>query len=123
MLPIQMGGWRKSRQRAAELLEAVGLKDQMHKRADRISGGQAQRAAIVRGLANKPSIVLADEPTGNLDTVNSKSVVQLMKTMCKTMGQTFVVVTHDRQDFGDVDRIIHMRDGQAFQEMAPEVVR
>ena len=123
MLPIQMGGGSNPRGRATQLLEAVGLKDQMHKRADRVSGGQAQRAAIVRGLANEPSIVLADEPTGNLDTTNSKDVVQLMKTMCKNMGQTFLVVTHDRQDFGGVDRIVHMRDGRAFQEMAPEVAR
>lgn len=123
MLPIQMAGGSSPKQYASELLGAVGLLDQMEKRADSISGGQAQRAAIARGLANKPSLVLADEPTGNLDTTNSKSVVDLMKSMCKKLGQTFVVVTHDQQDFGSVDRIIHMRDGEAFQEMAPEVVR
>lgn len=123
MLPVQMAGGRDPRGYAAELLGAVGLRDQMHKRADRISGGQAQRAAVARGLANRPSLVLADEPTGNLDSVNSESVVQLLKSMCQKLGQTFVVVTHDRQDFGDVDRIINMRDGRAFQEMAPEVAR
>lgn len=123
MLPVQMAGGHKPREYATELLGAVGLKDQMHKRADRISGGQAQRAAIARGLANRPSLVLADEPTGNLDSMNSESVVQLMKSMCKKLGQSFVVVTHDREEFGEVDRIINMRDGRVFQEMAPEAVR
>lgn len=123
MLPVQMAGGPKPREYAAELLGAVGLKDQMHKRADHISGGQAQRAAIARGLANRPSLVLADEPTGNLDSMNSGSVVQLMKSMCKKLGQSFVVVTHDRKEFGEVDRIINMVDGRVFQEMAPEVVR
>ena len=123
MLPVQMAGGPKPREYAAELLGAVGLNDQMHKRADRISGGQAQRAAIARGLANRPSLVLADEPTGNLDSMNSESVVQLMKSLCKKLGQSFVVVTHDREEFGEVDRIINMRDGRVYQEMAPEAVR
>ena len=123
MLPVQMAGGKDPRGYAAELLGAVGLRDQMHKRADRISGGQAQRAAVARGLANRPSLVLADEPTGNLDSINSESVVQLLKSMCEKLGQTFIVVTHDQQDFGEVDRIINMRDGRAFQEMAPEAIR
>ncbi|MXX20362.1 MAG: ABC transporter ATP-binding protein [Cenarchaeum sp. SB0665_bin_23] len=115
MLPMQMAGMQKSREKATELLMAVGLKDQMKQRADRISGGQAQRAAIARGLANQPALVLADEPTGNLDSVTSKNVVKLMKSMCETLGQTFVVVTHDQEDFGNVDHIIQMRDGKAFE--------
>lgn len=116
MLPMQMAGKRNAREYATELLGAVGLRDQINKRADRISGGQAQRVAVARGLANKPVLVLADEPTGNLDSVTSESVVQLMKSMCMKLNQTFVVVTHDQQDFGDVDRIIHMKDGRAFHE-------
>lgn len=115
MLPMQMAGIPKSREQATELLKAVGLKDQMRQRADRISGGQAQRAAIARGLANRPALVLADEPTGNLDSVTSKNVVKLMRSMCDTLGQTFVVVTHDQEDFGDVDHIIQMKDGKAFE--------
>ena len=67
-----------------------------------ISVGQAQRAAISRGLVNTPSIVLADEPTGNLDSVTAQKTVQLMKYMAKELGQTFIVVTHDRHQFGDV---------------------
>lgn len=123
MLPIQMAGAPKSREKATELLGAVGLRDQMKQRADRISGGQAQRAAIARGLANQPVLVLADEPTGNLDSVTSKSVVQLMKSMCSTLGQTFVVVTHDQEDFGDVDRIIQMKDGKAYETSMVRGVR
>lgn len=122
MLPMQISGRRGAREYAIELLGAVGLRDYLHKRTDRISGGQAQRVAVARGLANKPSVVLADEPTGNLDSANSADVVQLMKSMSKQLNQTFVVVTHDTEDFGDVDRIIRLKDGRILSEMAPEVV-
>lgn len=100
---------------AKNLLKAVGLENQMHKRANKISGGQAQRAAIARGLVNKPSIVLADEPTGNLDSVTAETIVQLMKSMAKKLNQTFIIVTHDRHQFGEVDRVITIRDGRAFE--------
>jgi len=98
-----------------DLLKVVGLETQLHKRANKISGGQAQRVAIARGLINKPSIVLADEPTGNLDSVTSETIVQLMKSMAKKLNQTFVIVTHDREHFGDVDRVITIKDGKAFE--------
>jgi len=100
---------------AKELLRAVGLENQMHKRANQISGGQAQRAAIARGLVNKPSVVLADEPTGNLDSVTAETIVELMKSMAKKLGQTFVIVTHDRHQFGNVDRTITIKDGRSFE--------
>jgi len=96
---------------AKKLLKIVGLEDQMYKRANKISGGQAQRAAVARSLVNKPSVVLADEPTGNLDTATAQNIVKLMKSMSKTLGQTFIIVTHDRHQFGDVDRILNVRDG------------
>ena len=104
---------------AIELLTAVGLADQINKRANKISGGQAQRAAIARGLINNPSIVLADEPTGNLDSVTAEIIVQLMKSMAKKLNQTFIVVTHDQHQFGDVDRIITIKDGKAFEGNLP----
>jgi lipoprotein-releasing system ATP-binding protein len=91
------------------------LKDQLFKRANKISGGQAQRAAIARGLINNPTIVLADEPTGNVDSVTAKHVVEIMKKMAKDLGQTFIVVTHERAQFGDVDRVITIKDGRAFE--------
>lgn len=116
LLPRQIGGTNSSAEKEArELLKSVGLESQVNKRANKISGGQAQRAAIARGLINRPSIVLADEPTGNLDSVTSELIVQLMKSMAKKLNQTFVVVTHDRQHFGDVDKIITIKDGQAFE--------
>jgi lipoprotein-releasing system ATP-binding protein len=91
----------------------------MYKRANKISGGQAQRVAIARGLINKPSIVLADEPTGNLDSVSSETIVQLMKSMAKKLNQTFIIVTHEKEIFGDVDRVITIKDGKAFEGDQP----
>ncbi len=125
MLPRQIQGTNDTAEKdARELLKIVGLEDQMHKRANKISGGQAQRAAIARGLVNHPTIVLADEPTGNLDSVSAGKIVQLMKSMAKKLGQTFIVVTHDRRQFGDVDRVITIKDGWAIEgedEMKVEI--
>jgi len=115
LLPSQIQFDSTTNNRAKEILEKVGLKDQLFKRANKISGGQAQRAAIARGLVNNPTIVLADEPTGNLDSVTARNIVQLMKNMAKDLGQTFIVVTHERAQFGDVDRVITIKDGRAFE--------
>jgi len=106
----------KALEDAWKLLRAVGLKDQAHKRTNKISGGQAQRAAIARGLINRPSIVLADEPTGNLDSVTAETIVQLMKSMARKLNQTFIIVTHERKQFGQVDKIITIKDGRAFED-------
>ena len=100
---------------AVKLLKTVGLEHQLHKRANKISGGQAQRAAIARALVNRPSFVLADEPTGNLDSVSAETIVQLMKSMAKKLNQTFVIVTHAREQFGEVDRVLHVKDGRVFE--------
>jgi len=122
LLPSQIQFDSTTNNRAKEILEKVGLKDQLFKRANKISGGQAQRAAIARGLVNNPTIVLADEPTGNLDSVTAKNVVEVMKKMAKDLGQTFIVVTHERAQFGDVDRVITIKDGRAFEgEHSPEL--
>ena len=119
LLPSQIQLDAPTNDKAKEVLEKVGLSDQLFKRANKISGGQAQRAAIARGLVNNPTIVLADEPTGNLDSVTAKNVVELMKRMAKDLGQTFIVVTHDRTQFGDVDRVITIKDGRAFEGEHP----
>ena len=120
LLPVQISGNNTITQKdAMDLLKVVGLESQVNKRANKISGGQAQRVAIARGLINKPSIVLADEPTGNLDSVTSETIVQLMKSMAKELNQTFIIVTHDREHFGDVDRIITIKDGKAFEGDLP----
>ena len=123
LLPKQIaGGNSTSEKEARDLLKAVGLEDQIQKRANKISGGQAQRVAIARGLINKPSIVLADEPTVNLDSVTSQLIVDLMKSMAKKLNQTFVIVTHDRHHFGDVDKVITIKDGKAFQGEEPSTM-
>ena len=115
MLPQQIQRSSEDiRQNATDLLIKVGLEDQINKRSNKISGGQAQRAAIARGLVNRPTVVLADEPTGNLDSVTAGKVVKLAKTMAKELNQTFIIVTHDREQFPDVDRVITIIDGKAF---------
>lgn len=120
LLPRQIGRSNKmAKHDAIELLKSVGLETQINKRANTVSGGQAQRAAIARGLINKPSIVLADEPTGNLDSVTSQIIVELMKSMAKKLNQTFIIVTHDREHFGEADRVITIKDGKAFEDDRP----
>ena len=115
MLPQQIQRSSEDvRQNATDLLIKVGLEDQINKRSNKISGGQAQRAAIARGLVNRPTIVLADEPTGNLDSVTAGKIVKLAKTMAKELNQTFIIVTHDKHQFPNVDRIITIKDGKAF---------
>ena len=115
MLPQQIQRSSEDiRQNATDLLIKVGLEDQINKRSNKISGGQAQRAAIARGLVNRPTVVLADEPTGNLDSVTAGKVVKVAKTMAKELNQTFIIVTHDRDQFPDVDRVITIIDGKAF---------
>ena len=122
MLPQQIQQNSKDvLQKAKQLLVRVGLEDQIPKRANKISGGQAQRVAIARGLVNNPTIVLADEPTGNLDSVTAANVVKLMKTMARELNQTFIIVTHDRQQFPDVDRVITIKDGRSFEGEHPQM--
>ena len=117
MLPGHIGGL-DCRREAERLLESVGMSDQAHKRANQISGGQAQRAAIARGLVNRPALVLADEPTGNLDSATAAAVVDLLKSMAAELGQAFVVVTHDRHQFGEVDRVVAVRDGRMAEAIS-----
>lgn len=106
---------------AIKLLKSVGLENQMNKYANKISGGQAQRVAICRALINKPSIVLADEPTGNLDSISAETMIQLLKSMNKKLGQTFIVITHDQGQFGEVDKVITVKDGRISEDKRMEV--
>lgn len=101
---------------AMNLLKLVGLEDIADRSSNKISGGQAQRVAIARGLINSPVLVLADEPTGNLDSKTADVVIDLMKSTAKKLNQTFVVVTHDKSQFGDVDRIITIKDGRHSEQ-------
>jgi len=123
ILPRQIGGTSKNaKQDALELLKTVGMEKYVDKRANKISGGQAQRAAIARGLINKPSIILADEPTGNLDSVTAETIVQLMKSMAQKLDITFIIVTHDRHQFGDVDKVITVKDGRTSEDEEPSLM-
>jgi lipoprotein-releasing system ATP-binding protein len=97
---------------AEELLRAVGLADRMHHRATHLSGGQQQRVAVARALAHKPPLVLADEPTGNLDTASSAEVLALMRRFNRELGTTFLIVTHDPRIADACDRIVELVDGR-----------
>ncbi len=107
---------RTRHKRALELLDLVGIKDRAKSRPSKISGGQAQRAAIARALANKPSLILADEPTGNLDTRSSKAVMDLLHELHRS-GTTIVMVTHNPELAEQTDRIIHVRDGEIVESL------
>ncbi len=101
--------------RAGKLLEMVGIADMASHKPSEMSGGQQQRVAIARALANEPSIVLADEPTGNLDTKASGEIVKLMKNLNRKKKTTFVVVTHDVEVARETDRVLRIRDGKLYE--------
>ena len=107
---------KEARRMAIEALEAVGLGGQIDQRPAELSGGQRQRVTIARALVNKPAIVWADEPTGDLDSTTSQEIVDLMRKLNRENGQTFVVVTHSLEIGEQTDRIIWMKDGQIVAE-------
>lgn len=104
------------RDRAMGLLERMGIADYAHRPAKQLSGGQQQRAAIARALINQPALVIGDEPTGNLDSENTAAVLDLLSSICRDMGQTVVIVTHDREVAARSDRILTMADGRIIGE-------
>jgi putative ABC transport system ATP-binding protein len=116
-LPVLLAGRspRAARRRAAELLERVGLADRARHLPSQLSGGQRQRVAIARALANRPLVVLADEPTGNLDSEATLDVLRLFESLHEA-GQTLVIVTHDSRIAATADRLISMRDGAFIDE-------
>lgn len=118
-LPIRRLGRysrREADDRAHDLLAKLGLQAEAHRRPDRMSGGQRQRVAIARALANDPAIILGDEPTGNLDSVNTKLVVEEFQRLAHQEGRAVVCVTHDAGVAAAADRRIHMLDGRIVPE-------
>ena len=112
---------REMRAAAEEILGAVGLADRMNYRTNNLSGGQQQRVAIARALAHRPALVLADEPTGNLDTASSDEVFALMRRFHRELGTAFVVVTHDSRIAERCDRTVELVDGRVRHDSASGV--
>jgi putative ABC transport system ATP-binding protein len=106
-------------QRVRELLERVGLGERMHHRPHELSGGEQQRVAIARALANGPSLLLADEPTGQLDSQTGRSIMQLLQGLMRSEGMTAIVATHDPTLIDLADRVIELRDGVVVDDRAP----
>jgi len=113
-LPMERGKIPKGerRSRALKLLESVGLRDKADSRPNRLSSGEQQRVAIARALANGPAIILADEPTGNLDSRTGREIVQLLRKLSREEGRTIILVTHDKQMASLSNRMLPLRDGK-----------
>jgi lipoprotein-releasing system ATP-binding protein len=124
-MPAQIAGRTvtgEERDRALQTLTLLGLEGLEHKNANQLSGGQKQRVAIGRALMNRPRLILADEPTGNLDTANTAVVYELFRTINAEIGTTFLIVTHDRAVAQQTDRILEVRDGELVQDVRNDYV-
>ena len=117
-LPLLYAGvpQKERRERAAEALKAVGLGERIHFLPNQLSGGQQQRVSIGRALINNPALMLADEPTGNLDSENSKEIVSLLRQFNKELNQTVIIITHDEKIALSADRIISIEDGKITRD-------
>ena len=122
MIPAYIAGksGKEAKARAEELLQFMGLSDRAHHKPAELSGGEKQRVAVARALVNNPAVILADEPSGSLDSQNKKELHQLFFDLRERFGQTFVIVTHDEELATLTDRTIHMRDGLLVTPEKPE---
>lgn len=116
-LPMILGRSKERRERALELLDMVGLSDRQNSRLDQMSGGEQQRVAIAIALANRPRLLLADEPTGSVDTKTADMILDVFKELNSKMGVTIVIVTHDRNLAKKIDRVVSISDGRTSTEI------
>ena len=116
-MPMLLKGTKARRKRAEELLDKVGLSHRKNSKLSQMSGGEQQRVAIAIALANNPKLLLADEPTGSVDTKTSKAILEIFKELNKTEGLTIVIVTHDVKLAKDIDRVVAIRDGRTSSEI------
>jgi len=116
VLPIQLDGNDVDEKFVNEIIEVLGMSEKINRMPNQLSGGQQQRVAIARALATKPSFILADEPTGNLDSKTSQDVLGLLKTTGAKFGQTIIMITHNEEIAQMADRIIHIEDGHVISK-------
>lgn len=123
MIPALIGKIKDSqaKQKAKELLDMLGLADRLGHKPNELSGGEKQRVAVARALINNPAIILADEPSGSLDTENKEELHQLFFKLRDTLGQTFIIVTHDENLASITDRTVHMKDGQIYDPLKESI--
>ena len=116
-MPMLLSGYSGRTQRANELLDMVGLSHRKNSRLDQMSGGEQQRVAIAIALANNPKLLLADEPTGSVDTATSKLILDVFRELNRSMGVTIIIVTHDTKLSAQIDRVVAIRDGKTSTEL------
>jgi putative ABC transport system ATP-binding protein len=119
VLPLKLAGQKPDREWLEELVRTVGLSDRMDHRPSELSGGQQQRVAVARALVSRPSVMFADEPTGNLDSTTSGEILALMRESVDTLGQTTVMVTHDAHAAAIADRVLFLADGDIVRDLGP----
>jgi len=116
LLPLSIAGEKPEPAWIAELLDATGLADRRSHRPSELSGGQQQRVAVARALVSKPTVLFADEPTGNLDSTTGLEILRLLRESVDERGQTIVMVTHDSRAARFADRVLHLADGEIVHE-------
>jgi len=116
ILPIQLDGKKEDKEYIMDIVKKVGLEDQLKKFPNELSGGQQQRVAIARALSNKPAIIFADEPTGNLDSKTTEEVMSLLRSTVKDLNQTLLMITHDENIARQADRLITISDGKIISD-------
>ena len=118
-LPLKLAGGKPDKAWLAELVDTVGLRDRLGHRPSELSGGQQQRVAVARALVSRPSVMFADEPTGNLDSTTGGEILRLLRDSVDTLGQTTVMVTHDAHAAAIADRVVFLADGDIVRDLGP----